>query len=152
MTGIAARQQPDHETYRLEEQIGYLLGRAQAVALGNLRQQVGELDLTPPQLGAVLRLMELGEASQNELGRQSGMKPATVHGVVQRLQKRGLVDSRPSPHDQRRRLLFLTDAGQDMALTLADHSRTAANVTLSSLSVDEQSTLTALLKKVIGGP
>ena len=145
----AAHMEDDDRTYHLDEQIGYLLGRAQAVALGNLRGNVGDLDLTPPQLGAILKLMELGEASQNELGRQSGMKPATVHGVIQRLQKRGLVDSRPSPNDQRRRLVFLTQAGRDMALELADHSRRAAEVTLSPLSTREQSELTRLLKKVI---
>ena len=104
---IQARK-AEEPAYRLDDQIGYLLGRAQAVALGNLRRNMGDLDLTPPQLGAILKLMELGQVSQNELGRQSGMKPATVHGVIQRLQKRGLVDSSPSPEDQRRRLVFLT--------------------------------------------
>ena len=38
----------DTKVYRLEDQIGYLLGRAQAVALSNLRHNVGDLDLTPP--------------------------------------------------------------------------------------------------------
>ena len=149
MTGAARKTQD--EPYRLEDQIGYLLGRAQAVALGNLRRDMGDIDLTPPQLGAMLKLMELGEVSQNDLGRQSGMKPATVHGVVQRLEKRGLVSSRPSPDDQRRRLIFLTTAGQEVALTLTVHSQQAARKTLSALSGQEQQTLTDLLKKIIQG-
>ena len=149
MTGAARKVQD--EPYRLEDQIGYLLGRAQAVALGNMRRDMGDIDLTPPQLGAMLKLMELGEVSQNDLGRQSGMKPATVHGVVQRLEKRGLVSSRPSPDDQRRRLIFLTAAGQEMALTLTVHSQQAASTTLSPLTGDEQLMLTDLLKKIIQG-
>jgi MarR family transcriptional regulator, lower aerobic nicotinate degradation pathway regulator len=147
VTGVASKQ--DHSSYSLEDQIGYLLGRAQAVALGNLRRSVGEFDLTPPQLGAMLRLMELGQTSQNELGRQTGMKPATVHGVIQRLQKRGLVDSKPSPDDQRRRLVHLTEAGQEMAVSLADHSLNAAQKTLSPLNKQEQADLTGLLRRLI---
>jgi MarR family transcriptional regulator, lower aerobic nicotinate degradation pathway regulator len=138
-------------TYRLDDQIGYLLGRARAVALSNLRRNVGDLDLTPPQLGAILKLMELGQVSQNELGRQSGMKPATVHGVIQRLQKRGLVDSSPSAKDQRRRLVFLTQSGKKMAATLAGHSQEAAEKTLSPLTIAEQDTLNNLLRRVIAG-
>jgi MarR family transcriptional regulator, lower aerobic nicotinate degradation pathway regulator len=147
---IQARK-AEEPAYRLDDQIGYLLGRAQAVALGNLRRNMGDLDLTPPQLGAILKLMELGQVSQNELGRQSGMKPATVHGVIQRLQKRGLVDSSPSPEDQRRRLVFLTQTGTQMAATLAGHSQDAAEKTLSPLTIVEQGTLNDLLCRVIAG-
>ena len=139
----------DTKVYRLEDQIGYLLGRAQAVALGNLRRDMGDLDLTPPQLGAILKLMEVGQLSQNELGRQSGMKPATVHGVIQRLQKRGLVATAPSPDDQSRHLVSLTQSGRAMALTLADHSRRAAEKTLSPLNEAEQQELADYLRRIV---
>ncbi len=144
-----ARKFDEPPTYRLEDQIGYLLGRARGVALGNLRRNSGGLDLTPPQLGALLKLMELGEASQNELGRQSGMKPATVHGVIRRLMSRGLVETRRSPEDQRLLLVALTAAGQETAAEVARHSRAASAETLAPLDENEQELLEGLLRRII---
>ncbi len=144
-----ARKHDGAPPYRLEDQIGYLLGRARAVALGNLRRKSGSLDLTPPQLGALLKLMELGETSQNELGRQSGMKPATVHGVIRRLQSRGLVETRRSPEDQRLLLVALTAVGQETAGEVARHSRAASAETLAPLDENEQELLEGLLRRII---
>ncbi len=135
--------------YLLDNQIGYLLGRARGVALRNLRRKLGDLDLTPPQFGALLKLMELGEASQNELGRQSGMKPATVHGVIRRLQSRGLVESRRSPEDQRLLLVALTAAGLETAAEVARHSSAASAETLAPLDENEQALLEGLLRRII---
>ena len=78
------------EPYVLDDQIGYLL------RLANQRhtlifQEQAVLELTPTQFSAMVRLLDEGECSQNELGRRTAMDVATVKGVVDRLRAKGLV-------------------------------------------------------------
>ena len=89
------------EPYVLDDQIGYLL------RLANQRhtlifQEHAVLELTPTQFSAMVRLLDEGECSQNELGRRTAMDVATVKGVVDRLRAKGLVRLRPDPTDRRR--------------------------------------------------
>jgi len=46
---------------------------------------MGALELTPTQFAALARLRELGDTTQNQLGRLTAMDPATIQGVIQRL-------------------------------------------------------------------
>ncbi|MBL4614090.1 MAG: MarR family transcriptional regulator [Magnetovibrio sp.] len=78
--------------------------------------------LTPTQYAAMAKLDELGSCSQNKLGRLTAMDAATIKGVVDRLAKRNLVDSRPDADDGRRRIVELTRKGRgviEQAIPLA---------------------------------
>ena len=60
----------------------------------------------------VAKLSEVGGCSQNFLGRLTAMDAATIKGVVDRLMKRGYIESTPSATDRRRVLITLTAAGK----------------------------------------
>ena len=86
--------------------------------------------------------------SQNVLGRLTAMDPATILGVVSRLKRRGLVDSRLDPDDGRRILLRLTDTGLSL---VGDMKAVAGNVTietLAPLTKAESQTFIRLLQKL----
>jgi len=134
-------------TYILDDQIGFVLRQAyqrNSVLFGELFSD----ELTPTQWAAIAKLSEAGPCSQNHLGRLIAMDAATIKGVVDRLMKRGLVESAPSATDRRRLLVSLTATGRkafDQGLTRA-FAVTAR--TLSPLKANEQALLLRLLKRI----
>ena len=129
MSDTSARgNNPVNPPYQLDEQVVYLLRRAQQRHLSIFSEHIP--DFTPTQFAALARLHEAGALSQNELGRQAAMDAATIKGVIDRLRKRGLVSTRRDDRDQRRIYLDLTVEGRKLylmqvakAATVTAHNR-----------------------------
>ena len=105
-------------------------------------------DITPTQFAVLAKLRDEAKISQNQLGRLVGMDAATTKGVVDRLRKKGLVQSSPSVTDMRRLEISLTDAG--VAFT-ADAVETALDIsaeTVGNLTPREVERLLTLLDKL----
>lgn len=142
------------ESYRLDEQIGFLLRRANQRHLAIFAAGIGASsngdgrDLTPMQWAVLAKLDEEGATSQNRLGRLAAMDGATVKGVVDRLTERGLVDTRADPDDRRHRVVALTAAGRRLVARSRAAAAAITEETLRPLSAGERSALLALLRKL----
>ena len=111
----ALTEPPGSPSYRLDEQVGFLLRQASQRHATLFAARLG--DITPTQWAALSKLHEVGPTSQNLLGRLTAMDAATIKGVADRLMKRGFVRSEADDADARRRLLALTAAGRAFAET-----------------------------------
>ncbi len=131
----------------LERQVGYLLRLANQ-RHSALFNEVVPLGLTPTQFAALIKLAELGESSQNELGRQTSMDVATIKGVVERLRKKGLVEVSSDPNDKRRTILSIPKEQAGVVPELREAGHKVSNLTLSPMTTSEQKTLLRLLKKL----
>jgi MarR family transcriptional regulator, lower aerobic nicotinate degradation pathway regulator len=140
--------------YRLDEQIGFLLRRANQRHLAIFAAGMGastngdERDLTPMQWAVLAKLDEEGATSQNRLGRLAAMDGATVKGVVDRLIERGLIEARADPDDRRRRIAALSPAGTRMVKCACAAASAITEETLRPLSAVERTTLLNLLQKL----
>ena len=134
-------------TYRLDEQIGFVL-RLAGQRHTAIFQACIEEALTPTQFSTLIRLSEIGASSQNQLGRLVGMDVATTKGVVDRLRKKQLVSSVVDASDVRRRKIQLTSEGAVLVNRLKRRGREITRQTLEPLSDAEQATLLALLNKI----
>lgn len=134
--------------YRLEDQIGHLLRRAHQRATAVFLDAMGEFELTPTQYAALVKIGDVGEISQNHLGRLTAMDPATSQGVIRRLHAHGLINVRPDPDDRRRTLLSLSAAGKRVLPAAIARGRDITRTTLAPLAEDEQAALLALLKRL----
>jgi DNA-binding MarR family transcriptional regulator len=122
--------------YVLDNQVGYVLRQVTQRHLAIFSEAIP--GVTPPQFAVLARLTELGPLSQNLLGRAVGMDGATVKGVVDRMERQGLVVTSADPDDKRRLTVTLTDAG---ATLFADSKLTALEIsskTLAPLDPEEQ--------------
>jgi MarR family transcriptional regulator, lower aerobic nicotinate degradation pathway regulator len=157
MRSNVARRQPETKpasspasrSYRIEEQVGYLLRRAHQRASSIFQVTIGDPNITPTQYSCMVKLHEYTELSQNHLGRLVGMDKATMQGVVRRLKERRLVDSRPHPGDARRTLLSLTTEGQRLVTKLLVNGPAVSRETLKPLSNQEQRQLLELLSRIV---
>lgn len=135
--------------YVLEDQVGHLLRRAHQRATQIFLEVFEKAELTPTQWAALSKLASEKAASQNHLGRMTAMDPATIQGVIRRLEARGLVGRTDDPNDKRRTLLRLTDAGLALVESLNATGVEVSNRTLAPLSHDDRATLVALLKRLV---
>lgn len=134
--------------YDVTEQIGHLLRRAHQRASAVFQETLDDPAMTPMQLAALMRLVDAGPVSQNQLGRETAMDPATIQGVIKRLEERGLILRRADPSDRRRTLLSASEAGRVLAQSLIPSAERVSARTLEPLSEPERRALIALLKKI----
>jgi DNA-binding MarR family transcriptional regulator len=78
------------------------------------RMTVNEVNLTPPQFQTLRLLWERDGQPFKDLAAAIGCTRPTMTGVVDTLEKNGLVRREPNPHDRRSVLVILTEMGKDL--------------------------------------
>ncbi len=134
--------------YRLEEQVGHMLRRAHQRHTAIFQERMAHLQLTPLQFAALIKLSDVGMASQNHLGRLTAMDAATMQGVIKRLIARGLIERRPDPDDRRRLILTLTTEGREIAREAADLGYDISVLTLEPLGESDRKAFMRLLGRL----
>ena len=132
---------------RGEDEVLHLLFAVMGVMRAHFEDVVASFDLTPPQAHA-LRLLEPDEpVPMRELAGALHCDASNITGIVDRLERRGLVERQTSAVDRRVKTLVVTDEGRvlrDALFTrLADGAPPAV-----ALTARERSSLAALLAKV----
>lgn len=143
-------QNDDAGEYLLENQVGHLLRRAHQRHTAIFQATIGDQQLTPLQFAALMKLADVGEASQNHLGRLTAMDAATMQGVIKRLIARDLIARRSDPDDRRRLLLTLTEAGVALVGVATARGHQISDETLDPLSPAERETFLKLLSRLSG--
>jgi DNA-binding MarR family transcriptional regulator len=135
------------ETYRLEEQVGYILRQVSQRHAAIFGARMPDA-LTATQFAALAKLWEIGPCSQNRLGRKTAMDAATIKGVTDRLIQRGLVEARIDPEDGRRRVLAPTPEGLSSIRAAIPAAFEITEETLKPLAPNERAQFLDLLKKL----
>ena len=135
------------ETYRLDDQVGYLL-RLVSQRHAAIFQSLTLEGLTPTQFSALIRISEQGKCSQNHLGRLAAMDVATIKGVVDRLRQKGLTVTEADPNDKRRMLISLSAKGAALVGDMRKIGHTITAQTLGPLTVAEQRNIVRMLRKL----
>jgi DNA-binding MarR family transcriptional regulator len=141
------RRRRQASRYRLDEQVGFILRQA-AQRHATIFAAIMVDDLTPTQFAALAKLVEVGPCSQNKLGRFTAMDGATIKGVIDRLTKRGLTETRPDPDDGRLLMVALTDEGRAVAERAIPAGASITEETLAPLTLEERGVLLGLLGKL----
>ncbi|HMS95254.1 MAG TPA: MarR family transcriptional regulator [Tabrizicola sp.] len=132
--------------YRLDDQIGYVLRRVTQRHLAIFAAAIPEVTTT--QFAVLARLAETGPLSQNHLGRETSLDAATVKGVVDRLSRLGLVQTRADTEDRRRLTVSLTSSGLALFQARAGTAQSVSAETLAPLSEAEIAALKSLLARL----
>jgi DNA-binding MarR family transcriptional regulator len=100
------------------------LQRATHATLQLLTAELVDLDLTASEVNALGNLADGLARTVSELGAAVGTRPATLTGILDRLERRGLITRGARPGDRRAVLIELTADGRQTAAlirqTLAD--------------------------------
>ena len=136
----------------LPEHVGYLLRLAQLRVWEDFYARLGATGITPSLYSALVLIERNPGLQQSRLGEALGVARSGAMTMVDRLERQGLVERRPAPHDRRAYGLFLTADGRrrmpDIVAMVRQHDRQINAV----LSDSEHRTLMALLLKFVAAP
>lgn len=129
---------------------GHLIRRMNQIATGLFQDRMAALgvDLTPVQFAALATLRDRPDVDQATLAGLIAHDRATIGGVLDRLQAKGLVDRRTDPGDRRARLARLTDAGTALLDRVLPHVRALQDDILAGLSPDERDSFATLAARI----
>ena len=133
--------------YVLDEQVGFILRQVGQRHAAIFAARIGD-DLTMTQWAALSKLAETGPCSQNLLGRLTAMDAATIKGVVDRLVRRGFVETRPDTEDGRLLVAVLTAAGEEAVARASVNAFAITEETLAPLDAAERAMLLKLLDRI----
>jgi DNA-binding MarR family transcriptional regulator len=105
-------------------------------------------DLTGPQLTVVKLLEQIGDLSLSELSERIRAQNSTVTGIIDRMEREGLVTRERSKEDRRVVYIRLTTKGRELAREIPVEPMEIFRSALESLSAQEMRDLLRIMTKV----
>ena len=127
---------------------GFLIRRAQQIAVSLFMEETGALGITTTQYGILTVLKHNPGIDQISVAKLLGLDRSTTGMVVAKLEVAGLV-GRCVGKDRRKRDLALTKAGERMLKRLAEPARRAQSRVLSTFTPRERTVFLDLLEKFV---
>jgi DNA-binding MarR family transcriptional regulator len=128
---------------------GFLVRRAHQRHNTIFAQETSDRDITSPQFAALRALYEFPDIDQTRLSTLIAFDRATIGGLVERLEVKGLVRRVVDKRDRRARTLRLTPRGRSLLEQMRPMLVRVSERMLAALSPDEQSQFLDLLERVI---
>lgn len=132
--------------YDINKSIGFLLSKAYQRAWGIMREEIEPYDLTPPQFGLLAFLWQQDGLSQKELSDKGQIDRTTIGGLIDRLERLGLVERRQHPQDRRAYKIHLTQRGRELEGPLTDCADRTLTKFTKGLNEQEVSELRRMLE------
>lgn len=134
------------------EMAGHLIRRLhqQSTQVFQARTQAAGFELTSVQFAALDAVAQQPGIDQASLAATISFDRATIGGVVDRLEQKGLIERTVSPDDRRARLLHLTAAGRRQLAALRPVVEGLQAEILAPLSARERAAFLALARKALG--
>ena len=98
----------------LKECINFLLSTAQHNVFQYLSVKLSSLGITPSQYSVLSCLWRRSHATPKQLAEILGIETSTVSGLLDRLQKNGLIDRIVNSEDRREVQVIATQKGRDL--------------------------------------
>jgi MarR family transcriptional regulator, temperature-dependent positive regulator of motility len=134
------------------EMAGHLIRRLQqqSAQVFQAKTQAAGFDLTSVQFAALDAIAEQPGIDQATLAATIGFDRATIGGVIERLENKGLLQRMVSEQDRRARLLTLTREGAKLLAACRPVVETLQADILAPLTAKERAAFLALAQKALG--
>lgn len=103
----------------LTQCINYLLTTAQHSVFQHLSAKLVEYDITPSQYGVLSCLWQREFATPKQISEILCLETSTISGVLDRMQKKGLIDRVINKEDRREVRVVATEKGQALELPIS---------------------------------
>jgi DNA-binding MarR family transcriptional regulator len=134
----------------LPDLVGYRLRKAQVAVFADFARTMADRAITPGQFGVLTLIGANTGLTQSALAKAVGIERSTMVAVLDGLERRGLIERRPSPNDRRSHALVLSSTGTTLLAELRKLVAAHERRILSDLSAAERKTLIALLSRLPG--
>ena len=128
---------------------GHLIRRAHQVAVAIFMEETADFEVTPVQFAILNALLEDPAEDQVTLARKVAFDAATFGSVITRLEARGWVQREPDAADRRRKLLWVTPEGAQVAQKMKRSVGRVQQRILQPLADAEREQLLVLLDRLV---
>jgi DNA-binding MarR family transcriptional regulator len=133
----------------MHEMPGHLIRRAHQISGAVFSAHLAGFDLTSVQYAAMDAIASQPGIDATRLSELIAFDKATLGGVLDRLEAKGLIARQPSSQDRRVKSVTLTGAGERLLESVGPRVVAAQAEMLQPLSQAEQGQFIALLKKFV---
>jgi MarR family transcriptional regulator, organic hydroperoxide resistance regulator len=140
-----------------DERLLYLMSRAAHALKNHLKREFSAagVRVSPAQMGILFLLLEQDRRPMGELGRLLDVDNSAITGLVDRMEKEGILRRIPGTADRRQNLITITPAGRKEAQKAARVSHDTNNAMKNGFTEQEMEVfarvLSGLSKKFSGG-
>ena len=132
--------------------LGYLLNSAARLAKGNITGRMDTLGLTFPQ-SMVLKVIKENENNSQltmaAIARRLNSNRPNIMGIVDRLEKQGLVNRTVNPKNRSAYIITLTNEARAVMQRLQDMSQQTTDEALSGFTKEEAATVREYLTRIV---
>ena len=115
-----------------------------------MREEIDRYDLTPPQFALLAFLWQQDGLTQAELSEKGQIDRSTIGGLIDRLEKNGLLERRPHPKDRRAYQIHLTSYGRELETPLSECAGRVLAIFTEGLNEQEVDELRRMLEILRG--
>ena len=135
-----------------ERRVGFVrrFNRFWTRQIGVLREGYLESPFSLTEVRILYELAHCDETTASELGEELGLDAGYLSRILRGFEKQGLIHKRPSEADGRRRLLRLTERGQEAFAPLDARSRDDVGAMLGGMSIERQEHLVGAMRTIEG--
>ena len=135
----------------LTQCINYLLTTAQHSVFQHLNSKLADHDVTPSQYGVLSCLWQREFATPKQIAEILCLETSTISGVLDRMQKKGLIDRVVNKEDRREVRVILTDKGQGLEAPVSKIIDCVNEEVLKCFTVEQVSVLKDNLRMIAEG-
>ena len=132
----------------VKEIVGAIRRLIRAISIDSVKMS-RQFSLTAPQSGVLRSLARSGPVSSADLSRELCVTPSNITGIIDRLEKKGLVQRNRKKGDRRVTLIQLTEAGDKLSKGLPDPIESRLISGLAELPTKEVKKLDDALERII---
>src|SRR5690348_12585688 len=124
--------------FKKENSIGFLIHEVARMLKRRFEDEARSHGVTLPQWRALLEISRHSGISQVSLAAEIDTDPMTLSGILDRLEKRGLIERYADPNDSRAKLARMTRVGKHLVETAYNVGREVYENALEGLSPEDQ--------------
>lgn len=136
--------------YCIEKSIGFLLSKAHQRGFAMFKARLDSFGVTPQQFALLAFLWKKDHLTQRELTEATLIDRTTMCGLIDRLEKDGLVERQPCPGDRRAYHISLTEKGRGLERELMPLAEEAHALFTSDFTPEELDRLREMLERLRG--
>lgn len=148
----APEPKPSHRRvreYDVAQDIGYALTQTTRAYQQALNAELAPYGVTIRQSQVLGWLRKNGNLTQCQLARLLGIEPATLAGVLERMERDGLILRIADRSDRRRNLIRLNQCAEELGDAVVECSARVCARAVQGLSPQEIDALRRLLKRIL---
>jgi DNA-binding MarR family transcriptional regulator len=147
-TDVVSRLEAMKSDVKARAPLGYLIHEVARLMKRRFEDEARMNGITMPQWRALAQIGVNDGISQATLAACIDADPMTVSGILDRLEKRGLIDRYPDPNDSRAKLARLTDEGLWVFKAARDVGTAMYEAALVGIDEDDRAIAESVLKRM----